>query len=31
MGRIGGNSGLSDHGVAYARKLAKFVDEEVSQ
>jgi len=30
-GRIGGNSGLSEHGVNYAKKLAKFVDEELKR
>ena len=29
VGRIGGDSGLSVHGLAYARKLAEFVDEKV--
>ena len=30
IGRIGGDSGLSTHGVNYARKLADFVEEHVS-
>ncbi|CAE7567259.1 FKFBP [Symbiodinium microadriaticum] len=30
VGRIGGNSGLSDHGIKYAKKLAQFVENEVS-
>ena len=31
IGRIGGDSGLSVHGVNYAKKLAEFVDSHVSQ
>lgn len=30
-GRIGGDSGLSEHGVAYAKALAKFVHEKVGR
>lgn len=30
IGRIGGDSGLSPHGLAYARKLAVFVEDNVS-
>jgi hypothetical protein len=30
VGRIGGDSGLSEHGLAYALKLAEFVDQKVS-
>ena len=30
IGRIGGDSGLSTHGVNYARKLADFVEDHVS-
>ena len=30
-GRIGGDSGLSEHGVAYARALAAFVKEKVGK
>ena len=29
MGRIGGDSGLSAHGVAYAKALAAFVDSHI--
>jgi 6-phosphofructo-2-kinase len=29
VGRIGGDSGLSPHGVAYARSLAEFVETKV--
>jgi broad specificity phosphatase PhoE len=29
IGRIGGDSGLSDHGIAYAKALAEFVDKKV--
>jgi hypothetical protein len=31
IGRIGGDSGLSVHGINYAKKLAEFVDSHVSQ
>ena len=31
QGRIGGDSGLSQHGLAYAHKLAEFVEEKVVQ
>ena len=30
LGRIGGDSGLSAHGVNYAKKLAVFVDEKIT-
>ena len=30
IGRIGGDSGLSAHGVNYAKKLAEFVEDHVS-
>ena len=29
LGRIGGDSGLSDHGVKYAHKLAEFVENKI--
>jgi len=29
LGRIGGDSGLTNHGVNYARKLAEFVDKKI--
>jgi len=29
LGRIGGDSGLSEHGLAYAHKLAEYVEEKV--
>jgi broad specificity phosphatase PhoE len=29
QGRIGGDSGLSPHGLAYAKKLAEFVDSRI--
>jgi broad specificity phosphatase PhoE len=31
LGRIGGDSGLSEHGVKYAEKLAHFVEEAVTK
>ena len=31
VGRIGGDSGLSVHGFNYARKLAEFVEQEVTK
>lgn len=30
VGRIGGDSGLTEHGLSYARKLAQYVEYEVS-
>ena len=30
IGRIGGDSGLSAHGVNYAKKFAEFVEDHVS-
>jgi hypothetical protein len=30
-GRIGGDSGLSEHGLAYAHKLAEFVEQKVTR
>jgi broad specificity phosphatase PhoE len=29
IGRIGGDSGLTQHGINYAKKLAEFVEEKV--
>jgi broad specificity phosphatase PhoE len=31
VGRIGGDSGLTDHGINYAKKLAIFADEVMSK
>jgi len=30
LARIGGDSGLSEHGLAYAKKLAEFVEEKIT-
>jgi broad specificity phosphatase PhoE len=30
VGKIGGDSGLSEHGLAYARKLAEFVETKIA-